>query len=279
VKHVHDALYLGGRWQAPSGGSTITVTAASTEEVIGQVPEAAPADVDAAVASARRAFEDPEGWSAWEPARRAELLERLAAAMAERGEDFARLVSAQNGMPITTARAAEAGYPVGLLQMYAGIVRDQQVEETRQGAFGGKVVVRREPVGVVAAVVPWNFPQTLLFFKLAPALAAGCTVVVKPSPETVLDTFLLAQVLEEIGLPEGVVSIVPGGRELGAYLVSHPGVDKVAFTGSTAAGAPSRRSAVGCCVLSPSSSAASRPPSSSTTRTWSATCRRCSPPP
>ena len=110
------------------------------------------------------------------------------------------------------------------------------MEERRQGLFGVTAVVRREPVGVVAAVTPWNFPQTLLFFKLAPALAAGCTVVVKPSPETVLDTFLLAEVMDEVGLPPGVVNLVPGGRELGAYLVSHPGVDKVGFTGSTRAG-------------------------------------------
>jgi aldehyde dehydrogenase (NAD+) len=236
VKHMHDRLYLGGRWREPSSGATITVTAASTEEVIGQVPEAAEADVDLAVAEARRAFEDPSGWATWEPANRAEVLERFAQRMAERSEDFARLVSEQNGMPITTARAAEAGYPAGLLQMYAQLVRQEPVEEVRQGAFGGSIVVRRGPVGVVAAIVPWNYPQTLLFFKLAPALAAGCSVVVKPSPETVLDTFLLAEVLEEVGIPEGVVSIVPGGRELGAYLVSHPGIDKVAFTGSTAAG-------------------------------------------
>ena len=246
MKHVYDSLYLGGRWVAPSSGATITVVSASTEEVIGQVPEAAPADVDVAVAAARKAFEDPQGWSRWEPSRRAEVLERLAGVMGERGEEFARLVSAQNGMPIATARAAEAGYPAGLLGMYAGIVRNQSVEETRQGAFGGSIVVQRQPVGVVAAIVPWNYPQTLLFFKLAPALAAGCCVVIKPSPETVLDTFLLAEVLDGIGMPEGVVSIVPGGRDLGAYLVQHPGVDKVAFTGSTAAG---RSIAVTCAGL------------------------------
>ena len=102
--------------------------------------------------------------------------------------------------------------------------------------YGGTTIVRRDPVGVVAAIVPWNMPQTLLSFKLAPALAAGCSVVIKPSPETVLDAFLLAEILDESEVPAGVVSIVPGGRELGAYLVGHPGVDKVAFTGSTAAG-------------------------------------------
>ncbi|MEV4602910.1 aldehyde dehydrogenase family protein [Amycolatopsis sp. NPDC049253] len=139
-------------------------------------------------------------------------------------------------MPIASpAMRAETGYPAGLLQLYGGTIREQPVEETRQGAFGGNAVVRREPAGVVAAIVPWNFPQTLLFVKLAPAPAAGCSIVVTRSTETVLDTFLLAEVLEDLGLPPGVVSIVPGGRELGAYLVKHAGVDKVTFTGSTVA--------------------------------------------
>jgi acyl-CoA reductase-like NAD-dependent aldehyde dehydrogenase len=237
VKHVYDSLFIGGGWTSPSSNATISVLSASTEEVIGQVPEAAPADVDAAVAAARAAFRDPQGWASWDPARRAEVLERLAGVMVERAPEFAQRVSAQNGMPLAGAAIqAETGYPAGLLQMYAQIIRAQPVEEARAGAFGGNILVRREPLGVIAAIVPWNYPQTLLFFKLAPALAAGCSVVIKPSPETVLDTFLLAEVLQDIGLPPGVVNIVPGGRDLGAYLVSHPGIDKVAFTGSTAAG-------------------------------------------
>lgn len=232
----HSSLFIGGAWVASSSSAVITVTSASTEEVLGSVPEGAGPDIDAAVAAAREAFDDPQGWSTWEPARRAEVLEKLAASLAERGEDFARLVSAQNGMPITTSRMVEGGFPPALLQYYSALVREQPVEETRQGMFGGKALVGRAPVGVVAAIVPWNYPQTLLFSKLAPALAAGCTVVVKPSPETVLDIFLLAEVLQQTGLPPGVVNIVPGGRDLGAYLVEHPGIDKVAFTGSTAAG-------------------------------------------
>lgn len=233
----YSKLFIGGRYHVPATSQTIAVTSASTEETIGSVPAAAEQDVDAAVTAARTAFSDPSGWAAWEPASRAEALEKLAAAIAERSEDVARLVSAQNGMPISTARQIEGAFPGALLQYYTSLVRQQPVEEDRQGLLGGGVVVRREPVGVVAAIVPWNYPQTLLFSKLAPALAAGCTVVVKPSPETVLDTFLLADILEkqEI-LPRGVVNIVPGGRDLGAYLVGHPGVDKVAFTGSTAAG-------------------------------------------
>ncbi|QSE87405.1 aldehyde dehydrogenase (plasmid) [Rhodococcus pseudokoreensis] len=232
----YTSLFIGGQWVAPSTAATISVTSASTEEVIGVVPEGAPADADAAVAAARRAFDDPTGWASLEPSRRAETLEKLAAAIGESSEDIVRLVSEQNGMPISTARTVEGGFPGALLRLYAGMVRDQQLEEERPGMFGGHVVVRRQPVGVVAAIVPWNFPQTLLFSKLAPALAAGCTVVIKPSPETVLDVFRLAELLEQAGLPHGVVNIVPGGRELGAYLVEHPGVDKVAFTGSTPAG-------------------------------------------
>lgn len=229
-------LFIGGQWLAPSTDAIISVTSPSTEEVIGVVPEAATADVDAAVAAARRTFDDPSGWASWEPSHRAETLEKLASLIGEHSEDIVRLVSQQNGMPISTARAVEGGFPGALLQLYAGLAREQQAEENRPGMFGGSVIVRHQPVGVVAAIVPWNFPQALLFSKLAPALAAGCTVVIKPSPETVLDTFRLAELIEQSGLPEGVVSIVPGGRELGAYLVSHPGVDKVAFTGSTAAG-------------------------------------------
>jgi len=134
----------------------------------------------------------------------------------------------------------------GLLRFYSAMVRDRGSEEVRIGATGRRNVVRSEPVGVVAAVVPWNFPQALAFTKLAPSLAAGCTVVLKPAEETALDSYLVAQAIEESSLPPGVVNIIPGGRDIGAYLVSHPGVDKVAFTGSTAAG---RSIAMSCAEL------------------------------
>lgn len=232
----HESMFIGGRWVAPAGNGRITVRSASSEEVIGSVPDGTPADVDAAVAAARRAFDDPTGWASLEPIQRAETLEKLAASIGEVSEDIVRLISQQNGMPITTARAVEGGFPGALLALYAGMIRDQALEEERPGMFGGRTLVRRQPIGVVAAIVPWNFPQTLLFSKLAPALAAGCTLVIKPSPETVLDIYRLAEVLEGAGLPPGVINIVPGDREVGAYLVEHPGVDKVAFTGSTAAG-------------------------------------------
>lgn len=232
----HSSLFIGGRWVAPAGSSRIDVRSASTEEVIGSVPEAEAVDVDRAVVLARNAFRDPQGWSKWEPARRAEVLDRLAEEFEKRAENIIGLISQQNGMPISIARQLEAPFPGAILRFYSELIRKHPAEEVRDGVFVASTTVRRGPVGVVAAIVPWNVPQTLLMTKLAPALAAGCTIVIKPSPETVLDAFALADAIAAAGVPEGVVSIVPGGRELGAYLVSHPGVDKVAFTGSTAGG-------------------------------------------
>ncbi|GLF95469.1 aldehyde dehydrogenase [Streptomyces yaizuensis] len=232
----YDTFYIGGAWVRPDSGRTITPVDASTEEPLGEVPEGTGADIDRAVAAARTAFDDPSGWAGWEPARRAGAMERLADAIDLRADGFVARVSAQNGMPVAVARQLEAGYPSAILRYYAGLARELSVAETRPGLLGGPIEVRRAPVGVVAAIVPWNFPQALTMFKLAPALAAGCTVVVKPSPETVLDAYLLAEAVAEAGLPPGVVNIVPGGRAAGAHLVAHPSVDKVAFTGSTAAG-------------------------------------------
>ena len=231
-----DELFIGGEWIAPQGSQRISVIAASTEELVGSVPEGTNADIDAAVAAARRAFDDPGGWSSWSVEDRAQALERLAGALESRGEETARRVSLQNGMPISLALQVEAVFPPVLARFYAGMIRQTSFQETRQGLLGGTINVVSKPVGVVGAIVPWNYPQTLAMFKLAPLLAAGCTVVIKPSPETVLDSLLLAEAIAEAELPDGVVNIVPAGREVGAYLVEHPGVDKVAFTGSSAAG-------------------------------------------
>ena len=239
----YDSLFIGGEWVRPSSSARIEVTSASTEENIGSVPEAAEADVDAAVAAARRAFDAPDGWSQWEPSARAAAIGRLAAELESRSAEMAQLVSAQNGMPISIATMLEGGFPVIVLRYLVGLLDGASFEEERPGFLGGTNIVRREPIGVVGAIVPWNYPQTLAAFKYAPALAAGCTIVMKPSPETVLDAFLLAEAIAAAGIPDGVVSIVPGGRELGAYLVEHRDVDKVAFTGSTAAG---RRVAEAC---------------------------------
>lgn len=231
-----DELFIGGEWAKPRGSERIAVIAASTEEQVGSVPAGSRADIDAAVSAARAAFEDPSGWSAWPAEDRAQALERLAEALGSRGQETAHRVSLQNGMPISTALATEAVVPALLARYYAQMIRERSLEEDRQGLFGGTIHVLSKPVGVVGAIVPWNFPQCLAMFKLAPLLAAGCTVVVKPSPETVLDSLLLAEAIIEAGLPPGVVNIVPGGPKLGAYLVEHPGVEKIAFTGSSAAG-------------------------------------------
>ncbi|MEU9267132.1 aldehyde dehydrogenase [Streptomyces sp. NPDC048251] len=232
----YERLFIGGEWVPPSSAARITLTSASTEETIGSVPEAAEADVDAAVAAARRAFDDPAGWRTWDAARRASAMRSLAVQLEARADEMARRVSSQNGMPIQISTGLEGGFPVSILRHYADFIETQPVEEERAHLQGGTTLVRREPIGVVGAIAPWNYPQTLAAFKFAPALAAGCTLVLKPSPETLLDAFLFAEAVAASDLPPGVVNIVPGGREIGAYLVAHPDVDKIAFTGSTAAG-------------------------------------------
>ena len=231
-----DKLFIGGEWASPSSAARIAVRNASTGEPAGDVPEGAEADVDAAVAAARHAFGDPAGWSQWEPARRGEALERLAAELEARAQDIGRLVSEQNGMPIALSPLIEGMTPVGTLRYMVSLLAGAPVEEETSRFLGGDLIIRHEPIGVIAGIVPWNYPQTLSSFKYAPALAAGNTIVLKPSPETVLDSYVFAEAVLAAGLPPGVINIVPGGRELGAYLVQHPGVDKVAFTGSTAAG-------------------------------------------
>jgi aldehyde dehydrogenase (NAD+) len=197
----YDQLYLNGSWTEPASGARISVHAAATEELVGSVPDGSDRDIDAAVSAARRAFDDPGGWSRWSPARRAEALERFAVALESRGEETARRVSIQNGMPTTLANNFEAGFPALLLRYYAGLVTGTEQEEIRPGMLGGQSLVIKEPIGVVAAVVPWNVPQAITFLKLAPALASGCTVVLKPAPETVLDAFLMAEAAVEAGLP------------------------------------------------------------------------------
>ncbi|TDC86999.1 aldehyde dehydrogenase [Actinomadura sp. 7K507] len=230
----HDRLFIGGEWAAPAGTGTIDVISPHTEEVIGRVPDGTEADIDAAVAAARRAF-DEGPWPRMTPAERAEIVGRLSAIYAERQQEMADLVTAEMGSPIMFSVFGQAAIPQMVLQYYVDLAATYTWEEERQGMLG-PVTVTQEPVGVVAAIVPWNVPQFTLMLKLAPALIAGCTVVAKPSPETPLDTFLLAEWIKEAGIPDGVVNIVPAGREAGAHLVAHPDVDKVSFTGSTAAG-------------------------------------------
>jgi aldehyde dehydrogenase (NAD+) len=230
----HDRLFIGGEWVAPAGTATIDVISPHTEAVIGRVPEGTEADIDRAVAAARQAF-DHGPWPRMSPAERAEIVGRLSAIYAERQNDMAELVTAEMGSPALFSIFGQAAIPQMVMQYYVDLASTYTWEDERPGMLG-PVTVTREPVGVVAAIVPWNVPQFTLMLKLAPALIAGCTVVVKPAPETPLDTYLLAEWIIEAGLPAGVVNIVAAGREVGEHLVRHPGINKVAFTGSTAAG-------------------------------------------
>jgi len=231
----HQKLYIGGEWVQPATSNRMDVINATTEEVIGSVPDGSNADIDRAVAAARRAF-TAGSWATATPAERGAALGRFADALEKRGAELAKTVSMQNGMPINVSEQLESAFVVGMLRYYGALAAGLQNEESRPSPMGFTSLVRREPVGVVGAIVPWNFPVALSIMKIGPALAAGCTIVLKPSPGTVLDSYILAEAAQEANIPAGVLNWVPGGRELGAYLVSHPGVDKVAFTGSTAAG-------------------------------------------
>jgi aldehyde dehydrogenase (NAD+) len=161
---------------------------------------------------------------------------RFMEALAKRGPQLAEAVSMQNGMPVSLSNMLEAQFPAGLLQYYASLAGTLDQPDVRPSQMGKETLVERSPIGVVAAIVPWNFPVTLAFSKIAPAMLAGCTIVMKPSPGTVLDSYIVAEAAMEAGVPAGVLNIVAADRDVGAYLVSHPKVDKVAFTGSTGAG-------------------------------------------
>ena len=241
-----ETLFIDGDWVTPASTSRITVLNAATEAVLGTAPTADTADVDRAVAAARRAVDNSE-WSAMTPADRAITMNRFADELEKRSSELTRTVSQENGMPIGLSEAFEGGFAIGLLRYYADLAATMSVEDVRPSQTGLETVVHRSPVGVVAAIVPWNYPVVLAMSKIAPALAAGCAVVVKPSPPaTVLDSYIVAEAAQAAALPSGVINWVPAGPDVGAYLVSHPGVDKVAFTGSTAAG---RSIATACAAM------------------------------
>ncbi|MCU1455525.1 MAG: Aldehyde Dehydrogenase [Acidimicrobiales bacterium] len=231
---VHDRLFIGGDWVAPAGTATIDVINPFTEQVFGRVPEGTSADIDAAVAAARQAF-DHGPWPRMTPAERGEILAKMSAALQGRSQELAELITGQMGSPVSWSLMGQVFAATMVADFYAGLAPDFVFEETRPGMFGD-VLVRRQPVGVAAAIVPWNVPLFVSMLKVAPGLVAGCTIVLKPAPETPLDAYVLAEVLQEAGLPPGVLNVVPAGREVGEHLVTHPGVDKVAFTGSTIAG-------------------------------------------
>ena len=170
-----------------------------------------------------------------DPVERAEVVQKLSDLYAAHLDDFAQIITAEMGSPMLFSMMAQAPMPQLMLQYFVDLARTFPFEEHRDGVLG-KMLVRREPVGVVGAIVPWNVPQFVLMSKVAPALVSGSTMVVKPAPETPLDAFLLARLADEAGIPAGVFNVVPAGREVGEHLVTHPGIDKIAFTGSTAAG-------------------------------------------
>jgi aldehyde dehydrogenase (NAD+) len=227
-------FFIDGAWAAPSGDGVQEQIEAATGELIGVAALGTAADIDNAVRAARRAL-DEGPWGRTTAAERAAVLRRFADALDARADDTSTLVSRENGMPIGLSRMLNGGASAALLRIYAEVIENLPLEEVRPSQ-AGSTIVRREPVGVVGAITPWNFPQALAMFKIAPALAAGCTVVLKPSPETALDSYVFADAALEAGLPPGVLNIVLGDRDAGAALVSHPLVDKIAFTGSTAAG-------------------------------------------
>ncbi|WP_250304272.1 aldehyde dehydrogenase [Streptomyces sp. A 4/2] len=230
----HGQLFIGGEWVEPLGTEVIEVVSPHTEQVIGRVPHACEADVDRAVAVARQAF-DEGPWPRMSLDERIEVITRIKDAFAVRYEEIARVISSQNGTPYTSSVMVQALASMMVWDAAITTARAFPYEEQRDGVLG-KLLVRREPVGVVAAVVPWNVPQFTAAAKLAPALLAGCPAILKVSPETPLDAYVLADIVREAGLPQGVLSILPADREVSEYLVGHPGIDKVSFTGSVAAG-------------------------------------------
>jgi aldehyde dehydrogenase (NAD+) len=224
-----DKLYIDGQWVASTGTGTIEVVNASTEEVMASIPEGTVDDVDRAVRAARAAF---EGWSTTSPAERARYLRAIAAGIGERSAELTQLISSEVGSPTWFSELAQVGLPGIDVASVADVIESYQWEET----VGSSLVVK-EPVGVVAAITPWNYPLHQITAKISAALAAGCTVVVKPSEIAPLNAFVLAEIIDAAGLPAGVFNLVTGyGPVVGEAMASHPEVDMVSFTGSTRAG-------------------------------------------
>ena len=228
--HTYEQLFVDGAWTNPSTGDTFDVRSPHDGRAVGSAPIASAADVDTAVAAARRAFDDGP-WPRMSPAERIAALRPFVESYGKTTGELAELVTAEMGTPHWFSDSAHGTGPFFLMQQTLEFAQAYGWTERR-----GSDVVVREPVGVVAAITPWNVPQVTIIAKLIPALLAGCTVIVKPAPETPLDGMLLATLLAEADLPPGVVSVLPGGAEAGGRLVEHPDVDKVAFTGSVETG-------------------------------------------
>ena len=234
-------VYAGGRLVGSGSADVITIVNPATEEVTGAVPSMVERDVEVAVSAARRAFDDG-GWPLLPPAERAAALDRLAAALEARAEDTARLVTAEMGMPITLSRRSNVSVPCAIIRYYAALACSLTAEEVREAiSFTGRTVVRREPAGVAAVIASWSYPLILAFCQLAPALAAGCTVVLLPAPETSLSAYILAEAFEAAEFPPGVFNLVTGTAEVGEMLAAHPGVDTVAVAWPDAGRAADRR--------------------------------------
>jgi acyl-CoA reductase-like NAD-dependent aldehyde dehydrogenase len=233
IRHP-DRFFIAGGWVEPSSSSRIDVRDSATEEVFLSVAEAQVEDVDRAVAAARAAFDDGP-WPRMAHAQRAVWLNKIADAWKKRAEAFADTWTRESGVLHSVAKYAAAN-PAATFRFHAGLAETFEWEEPHATADGLRAMIVREPVGVVGAIIPWNAPNALLAYKTAAALIAGCTVIAKASPEAPASAYLLAEICEEIGLPAGVFNFVTAEREVSERLVRHPGVDKITFTGSTAAG-------------------------------------------
>src|SRR5258707_3076234 len=227
-------LFINNDWRDASGGKTLEVVNPATEEVIAEVASAEQADVDAAVAAARAALDGP--WGKMSARERGKLVWKIGERLLERADEIARLETLHNGKPILESRQIEIPAAAECLQYYAGWA-DKIHGETVPVKGNYLTYTLREPVGVIAAIVPWNFPLLLTAWKVAPALACGNTVVIKPASQTPLTALALAEIAAEIGLPPGVLNVITGpGSKVGQLLVEHPGIDKIAFTGDTSTG-------------------------------------------
>tara|TARA_B100002051_G_scaffold275949_1_gene321715 strand:+ start:5824 stop:7242 length:1419 start_codon:yes stop_codon:yes gene_type:complete len=227
--HTREHLYIDGSWAEPTGEGKIEVINPANEEIIGSVPVGSAADVEVAVAAAKAAFLE---WSNTSIEERVDFLNMLSQAIKERTEELTELITSEVGTPINYCRGAMVGTPRVVTRSYAKILENYEWEEEVRNSL-----IVKEPIGVVAMITPWNYPLHQIIGKVAPAIAAGCTMVVKPSKEAPLNSFVLADIIHEIGLPAGVFNLVSGhGREIGEVLSNHPDVDMVSFTGSTGAG-------------------------------------------
>jgi acyl-CoA reductase-like NAD-dependent aldehyde dehydrogenase len=226
---VFDQFLIGGEWVAPLGQGTFDVINASTEEVMGRIPDGSPADAHRAVTAARAAFED---WASSDPKTRAEVLRAIAEGVRARKAELAEVIIGELGAPRPMTEQFMVDFPANTVQFYADLLAEYPFEER----IGNSLVIK-EPVGVVAAITPWNYPLHQIVAKLGPALAAGCTVVLKPSEVVPLSCFMFAEIVHATGIPDGVFNFITGyGPVVGEALAGHPEVDMVSFTGSTAAG-------------------------------------------